>query len=226
MIDKQIIDGVDVSGCELYRNDNGVFAPDGTAERTELCYLTNDYCGNSPNCSYKNWKRKEQECERLKQGYAELTDIVSPYMDDFTGYNEELGGFDIVLCVKQLLKQLNQLKVENDDLKKIINEAKNSKLDLKSFLVGEAVQNEYEQQLDQLEAELEQEKALKETYLACYKAKHEDIEGKLFKLSKTLAEIKEIAEKGFKHSQCNCGAKTDLDLILQKMSESDVNNDK
>ena len=64
---KKIIDGVDVSGCELYRDDNGVFAPDGTAERTELCYLTNDYCGNRLNCYYKQLKRKEQECDVLRK---------------------------------------------------------------------------------------------------------------------------------------------------------------
>ena len=39
------------------------------------------------------------------------------------------------------------------------------------------------------------------------------------RLKQTLTEIKEIAERGFKHSQCNCGAKADLDLILQKISE-------
>ena len=50
------------------------------------------------------------------------------------------------------------------------------------------------EQLNQLKVELEQEKALKETYLTCYKAKHEDIEGALFKLKQTLAEIKEITE--------------------------------
>ena len=44
------------------------------------------------------------------------------------------------------------------------------------------------------EQECEQEKALKETYLACYKAKHGDITGELFKLKQTLTEIKEIAE--------------------------------
>ena len=55
---------------------------------------------------YKQLKLKEQECERLSKGYAELTEIVSPYMDDFTGYNEKLGGFDIVLCVKELLGKL------------------------------------------------------------------------------------------------------------------------
>ena len=41
----------------------------------------------------------------------------------------------------------------------------------------------------------------------------------VIKLKKCLQEIKEIAERGFKHSQCNCGAKADLDLILQKISE-------
>ena len=67
MDDKQIIiDGVDVSVCKLYNEDNGVVAPDGTAERTELCYLTNDYCENNPNCYYKQLKRKEQECEKIK----------------------------------------------------------------------------------------------------------------------------------------------------------------
>jgi hypothetical protein len=44
------------------------------------------------------------------------------------------------------------------------------------------------------------------------------------KLSQTLTEIKEIAERGFKHSQCNCGAKADLDLILQKISECEGND--
>ena len=52
-----------------------------------------------------------------------------------------------------------------------------------------------EKECDQLKAEIEQEKALKETYLACYRAKHEDIEGTLFKLKQTLTEIKEIAKE-------------------------------
>ena len=93
-------------------------------------------------------------------------------------------------------------------------------------------------QLDQLKAELEQEKALKETYLACYKAKHEDIEGKLFKLSKTLTEIKEIAEKCCimqaildceNYDDCTqCGRTSDgegIQQILQKISECEVNDE-
>ena len=38
----------------------------------------------------------------------------------------------------------------------MINEAKNSNLDLKSFLIGEAVQNEYEQQLKRYEQAIEE----------------------------------------------------------------------
>ena len=60
----------------------------------------------------------QQECERLSKGYAELTDIVSPYMDDFTGYNEELGGFDLILCIKELLQQMDRTNDEKDMYKK------------------------------------------------------------------------------------------------------------
>lgn len=65
------------------------------------------------------------ENEKMSKGYMELTEIVSPYIDAFTGYNEELQGFDIVLCVKELVQQLNDkdnsritiLTAINDQLK-------------------------------------------------------------------------------------------------------------
>ena len=56
--------------------------------------------------------------------------------------------------LNQVLEQLKAKEQECEELKKIIDEAKNSKLDLKSFLVGEAIQNEYEQQLDQLKEQI------------------------------------------------------------------------
>ena len=104
-------------------------------------------------------------------------------------------------------------------MKKIINETKSSSLDLKSFLVGEAVQNEYEQQLDQLKAENESLKdslkmfsstldwALK-SQVGLYKRQIDSsvpddweyeevlvlVEQYIEKIKQTLAEIKEIAE--------------------------------
>jgi cell division protein FtsB len=136
--------------------------------------------------------------------------------------------------IVNLRKQLKRKEQECEKWKEIIDEAKNSKLDLKSFLVGEAIQNEYEQQLDQLKAENDG--------LKIQIKKHNDDmfknppEKRFYckgctlpyiskKQSQTLTEIKEIAERGFKHSQCNCGAKADLDLILQKISECEVNDE-
>ena len=62
MTDKQIIiDGVDVSGCKCFYIN---------ASHPELQECINPYCKdlckNNPNCYYKQLKRKEQECEELK----------------------------------------------------------------------------------------------------------------------------------------------------------------
>ena len=117
MDDKQIIiDGVDVSVCKLYNEDNGVVAPDGTAERTELCYLTNDYCENNPNCYYKQLKRKEQECEKIKnwvKGMMFYTDC-SNWFERFTTAFDDWKN--------DLISQLDQLKIENKKLKETLIE--------------------------------------------------------------------------------------------------------
>ena len=128
--------------------------------------------------------------------------------------------------IKELEEKLSSKEQECEELKKIINEAKNSKLDLKSFLVGEAIQNEYEQKLDQLKAENESlKKQLKyefdETLL--------QYSNRLDELHKTLTEIKEIAtnfyETGFLRTDNGCilinnnTCVETLDKILQKISE-------
>ena len=60
MTDKQIIiDGVDVSGCEWYKQGaTGFICAD---------YNKSNDCSKNPNCYYKQLKRKEQECEELKK---------------------------------------------------------------------------------------------------------------------------------------------------------------
>ena len=57
MTDKQIIiDGIDISGCEFYWR------------RKELCTngILTSYCKENKDCLYKKYKRKEQECEQLR----------------------------------------------------------------------------------------------------------------------------------------------------------------
>ena len=66
---------------------------------------------------YKENNQLKVNNEKMSKGYAELTEIVSPYINDFTGYNEKLDGFDIVLCVKELLQQFKHLKTENEKIK-------------------------------------------------------------------------------------------------------------
>ena len=148
-------------------------------------------------------------------------------------------------AVKGLAEQLKAKKQECERLENIINEAKNSKLDLKSFLVGEAVQNEYEQQLDQLKAEndkFKESQKLLEEQIAFNKSELElslsseikrselllkefkkadkqrdNWREKAEKLSKTLIGIKELLLKTPTDSQMHCvNAKS---VILQKISE-------
>lgn len=90
---------------------------------------------------------------------------------------------------------------------------------------------ELTKQLDQLKVELEQEKALKETYLTCYKAKHGDIDGELFKLKQTLIEIKELIQSDYCTEIGSCEFCAEIGdclnrKILQKISECEVENER
>ena len=91
----------------------------------------------------KQLKAKEQECEALQMSKNEAGEIIAE-LQAYKDVNEDFKT------------AWEELKAENEELKKIINEAKNSNLDLKSFLVSKAVQNEYEQQLDQLKQTLDE----------------------------------------------------------------------
>ena len=76
MTDKEkiIIDGVDVSGCK------GFYIHDRSTTNIDYwmygqCKSSKEYgcyCRNNPNCYYKQLKRKEQECERLKWYLKEI----------------------------------------------------------------------------------------------------------------------------------------------------------
>ena len=142
MTDKQMIDGIDVSKCEHY------------GKCSTYCYVVDEPCSDNPNCYYKQLKRKEQECEALQMSENEAGEIIAE-LNAYKDINEDFKT------------AWEELKAENEELKKIINEAKNSKLDLKSFLVGEAVQNEYEQQLDQLKQTLAEIKEIAEVEIEC-----------------------------------------------------------
>ena len=71
-----IIDGVNVSGCENLMQGIVLF---GCMEDRKTCS-----CMNNPNCLYKQFKRKEQECEKYKQALDEIEkylDVQQKYFD-------------------------------------------------------------------------------------------------------------------------------------------------
>lgn len=74
MTDKQIIiDGVDISKCKHYDEvfnycDQSYLGEGGLLKNTK----NPKRCECSPNCYYKQLKRKEQECEELKEKVEEL----------------------------------------------------------------------------------------------------------------------------------------------------------
>lgn len=93
----------------------------------------------------------------------------------------------------ELQKQLKAKEQECEELKEILKDKTD---EYNKLAVNyDAYVSMANKQLDQLKAELEQEKALKETYLACYKAKHEDIEVELFKLKAENTKLKEELNK-------------------------------
>ena len=167
---------------------------------------------------------------------------ISLRENEFTAYRIVLGKStnELLEFVKDTYLHLKAKEQECEELKKIIDEAKNSKLDLKSFLVGEAIQNEYEQQLDQLKAENEKyqlfiEKLCDYTGLECdneeqamrtlsdFASQMNKARWRIDRYKQTLTEIKEIAEeivKGTHFTDDIEGHLKELTTqILQKISE-------
>ena len=87
--------------------------------------------------------------------------IIIDYKNLCENYSQEVGCYGTFngSCIKEqcftykLLQQLQAKEQECERLKKIINEAKNSKLDLNSFFAIEAIVGEYQLELDQLKAD-------------------------------------------------------------------------
>ena len=136
MTDKQIIDGVDVSGCIHFNK---------TTLKHFNCNLYNkciQRCKGT-NCYYKKWQRKEQECERLKgkNNYSpEVLKQCPHYKDNnictYLGYESKCEGNcnytafqdfiaeidDLKDVNNKLRQQLDQLKAENETYKKMLED--------------------------------------------------------------------------------------------------------
>ena len=81
MTDKQIIiDGVDVSGCPYYIDSEGSCS----SQDCECIKCIHNVC------FYKDYKAKEQECEKLKEAIDSLLKIQYQLADSCTKYKQTL----------------------------------------------------------------------------------------------------------------------------------------
>ena len=169
---------------------------------------------------------KQAELSPLQKMYLELEKIITPrLLEDFCGYNEETQSFDIVLATKEIIEAKEQ---EYEELRQYHNKCckeNAEKLEQwlekynqvsKDFYNGKYCNKENcnllktkEQECEELKKQLEQQKALTETYKACYRAKHNDAKDELIRLKQEVKELKEWQEANQPTGICEtCTAKS------------------
>ena len=87
-MDKQIIDGVDVSGCKYIDIENFEKPICHCISQRNECEMPCEY---NKDCHYKQLKRKEQECEELKEAIDRLLKIQYQLADSCTKYEQTLA---------------------------------------------------------------------------------------------------------------------------------------
>lgn len=111
MTDKQIIiDSIDVSKCKYF----DYYYKECKAEYyTRYGYeiVKCDSCKDNPNCYYKQLKRKEQECEKLKQTLTEIKEIAKNTIKNVSDRCIETTPMYSVH--KQILQKISKCEVEN-----------------------------------------------------------------------------------------------------------------
>ena len=237
MTDKQIIiDGVDIKDCKR------------RIGKDNFCRYYKRPCSeNNYNCIWKKYLRKEQECQQAMDNYVqldlqrvkeynELVDLYKAKEQECEKLKKEceiwksqvLTLDDEMITVQitqQQFEEYNQLKVENEELKRQHQGNKG--------LITATGKMNYQliQEYDKLKAENEE---LRNFHINLVGVKECDI-GELLKLKQALAEIKEIAEneidsKEFMVIQYMLNGNIDnknkvLKQILQKISECEVKNE-
>ena len=93
MTDKQIIIDEEGKGCAFYAN--------GKCLCSDFCLAS--YCADAPLCIYKQWLRKEQECEELKKNLDFQKNMYECARAD------EEDKFEEILELKQTLAEIKEI---------------------------------------------------------------------------------------------------------------------
>lgn len=121
MTDKEqiIINGIDVGDCN-YIIDQDPPKTRGTwggAIHKEACKIYSKDCKHTPNCYFKQLKRKEQECENLKAEEKYLKQCCQKAGEELAKHSFEYDGKE-----KNLVVQAIKLNEKYEKFKKAIEE--------------------------------------------------------------------------------------------------------
>ena len=204
MTDKQmIIDGIDVSGCESFCN--GICCKVGFGDDAS-CKLFSD-------CHYKLYKRKEQECEELRQYHNKCCEENAKKETEWLEkYNQNSRGFcNGDYCNTEHCSLLKAKEQECEKWKAIIGEAQ--------------IEQGKLQQLDELKKENEESKNAYTRLNSLYN----DNCNYTYKLEQTLTEIAEMCNsveniENVKslYDAALSGMYLQAKKILQKINECDI----
>ena len=118
MIDKQIIDGVDVSGCdELCGTKCHILMASCNSSK-------HDACEEFPNCNYKKSKRLEQTIEECHKYQAQLEDELERKDKELQEVIDNYVKLDLqrVKEYNELVDKYNSLKKNYENLEMTSNE--------------------------------------------------------------------------------------------------------
>ena len=109
---EQIIDGVDVSGCKHYKINGKCRIP----HYQQGIKYVNCNC-NEWDCYYKQLKRKEQECEKLRGDFHSTNEQLKDYKEHYDKQSEEHQKLKQDLFLAQ-----NQITLKNEYIQKVKQE--------------------------------------------------------------------------------------------------------
>ena len=179
-----MIDDVDVSGCQFFIDEYiEDFPDDGGVRICNFCCIAQGECETNKDCHYKQLKRKEEECEELREDIKDIADLL----DLDTG--EEYNFGNIEMAVKDLMQECEVWKKELDKTHLLMLKRQNE-------LVKEILEN------DQLKAEneiLEKDKANLDVIIETLKAQFKQLE-------KENVKLKELVKTRIEDLCDSCGA--------------------
>ena len=151
MINKQIIDDVDVSGCEHLTEIQGCWL--STCDYLKYKgNITNEVCKYNPNCYYKQLKRKQNELEELRQYHNKCCEEFKKEKQDLIAkYNQlSINFYNGDYCNTEHCSLLKSKEKECERLEQTLIQIKDIAENVQSFVGRINIEDDVFEQMEQI----------------------------------------------------------------------------